>query len=354
MAILFFILLILLGLVFNIKYWYVPIIAFLVYLTYNSTLIPDYENYNAMYNFIANGNQDINGGWGWYWVCYYAAQYGLTYSGLRAIIMLVGCSIILITFHYFKISNKYSFTWSLFLLYPALLEIVQIRFFLAEAIVFLSFIFVSKDDVKSKIVSIIIIIIASQVHSSMYLFLLFIIFMCCYNVIIERTNTIIFIILVASFAMRGLMAKIITIFVNDQRQDRYITNGQSLGPFGIVSTIATVMVFYLLMREIIMRTSIKEVGVRHFALIKLVYILSVFSFILIPLSTFDPNYFRLQRLIWLPMFNVIAILINSNKPLYLMNQSFSPKLVITCLTLIGNIAFICTFNFNILVGIFEQ
>ncbi|HIS19210.1 MAG TPA: EpsG family protein [Candidatus Coprovivens excrementavium] len=355
MIISIFLFLVLFGIVFNIRHWYIPVIVFLVYLTYRSTLIPDYDNYNAMYNFIANGNQDTNGGWGWYWICYYASKLRLTYSGLRAIIMLVGCIMILLTFRYFKISNKYSFIWSLFLVYPALLEIVQIRFFLAESIVFLSFIFLSKDNtnIKNKIISILLIIAASQVHSSMYLFLLFVIFMSYSNVIIKHTNIAIFFTLIVTFAARGLIAKVITMFVNDQRQDRYVTNGQALGPFGIVATVTTVVVFYFLMKGIIKRTSVNEVGTRNFALIKLTYILSVFSFILIPLSTFDPNYFRLQRLMWLPMFNIAAVLINSNKSLYLMNQGFSPKLIVTVLTIIGNIAFICIFNFNILVGIFN-
>lgn len=353
MIISIFLFLILFGIIFNIKYWYIPVIFFLVYLTYRSTLIPDYANYNALYNFIANGNRDLDGAWGWYWVCYFASKLKLTYSGLRAIIMLVGCIMILLTFRYFKISNRYSFVWSLFLLYPALLEIVQIRFFLAESIVFISFIFLSKDNIKGKVISILLIIAASQVHSSMYLFLLFVIFMSYSNVIMKHTNTVIFFVLIVAFAARGLIAKIIAMFVNGQRQDRYVTNGQALGPFGIVATITTVVVFYLLMKEIVKRTSVNEIGTRHFALIKLTYILSIFSFILIPLSTFDPNYFRLQRLMWLSMFNVVAILINSNKSLYLMNQEFSPKFIITILTIIGNIAFICIFNFNILVGIFN-
>lgn len=353
MTISVFILLVLLGLIFNIRYWYIPTIVFLVYLTYHATLIPDYANYNAMFNFIANGNRDLNGGWGWYWVCYYASKFGLTYSGLRAIIMLVGCLAILFTFRYFKINNKYSFIWSLFLLYPALLEIVQIRFFLAETIVFLAFIFLSKNDVKSKIVSVILILAASQVHSSMYLFLIFAVFTYFYTAIAKHANIVIFLILVIAFVMRSLIAKVITVFVNDQRLDRYVTNGQSLGPFGIISTVTTVLVFYILMKEILNRASIEKFGARNFALIKLVYILSILSFILIPLSTFDPNYFRLQRLMWLPMFNVVAILISNNEPIYIMNQGFSPKLIITCLTVVANIAFICAFNFNILVGIFN-
>jgi len=83
---------------------------------------------------------------GWIILCQIGNNLRLSYNGFSFIIVFITMSIVLYFAH--RLTNNTSRFLSLFLVYPGLISLIQIRQFVASAIVLLAVLIITKDDVN--------------------------------------------------------------------------------------------------------------------------------------------------------------------------------------------------------------
>ena len=323
------------------KLYEILIIAFMAIITLYGENIADFENYQNAYNYIATGHNYTDLGKGWYYLCSFGAKLNLTYAQFKTIIMIISLLLIFDTIKYFVGNNKYKTTiLSLYLIFPALLDCIQIRFLLAEAIVIFAFRYLFRNDKKSLIIYSLLVLLASTIHSSVLLYFIFLL----YKFIGKYESK--YLLLVTSFIVilalfRGYIIKVASLFINQRRIDRYFYSADTLGIKGLIIYSCIIILFYYISKMIFQRVKenqLKEEEVRFFQnILKLNILISV----IIVFSLFDPNFFRLQRIMWIFMYISFVKLLNIGvKDIRFINIKMPVKLLSAIIAIIGNLVFI--------------
>jgi hypothetical protein len=133
----------------------------------------DDEMYLTMYNYIklhgltAYATTEV----GFTFFVFLCTKIGLSYKIFRTIIAVIG--LLLIQKTVLEYSKKYSFVFILYFIYPFLLDVVQIRNFLAASIVIFSMPYLAQNSRKGDIKYLIGILIAVSIHYMAIFFLPF-------------------------------------------------------------------------------------------------------------------------------------------------------------------------------------
>lgn len=325
------------------------ILAFLCIITYFATNKPDFEAYASVYNHIAAGNLYDDTGIGWYYLCLAGSKLNLTYKVFEIIVLMISFLLIRRTVNYYILSNKESaMVWSLFLIYPALLDCTQIRFFIAEAIIIWALPFLIEKSKKGIAIYIISVFIAFTIHSSAILYLIFLMALVFEKL---RKVTVGLIVIASLIAILGKsqLIKIASIFLNNLRLTRYFYSGNGVGKFGIVAYIATLILIYCIAKNCFyVSQNIKSVRLKKYY--AFFFQASILICLVLPLASFDTNFFRIQRPFWLLMYIAIAGL-KENNILYLeiyRGQKIKSKTAMLAISLFGNIFYISIFTYNII------
>lgn len=327
----------------------VLVIAYLTYLSYTVRDIPDFNIYKLAYNYISSGNYYTDLGVGWYYICHIGASLGADYATVKAAVALVSLLLIRSAINSFSISKNYTgLCWALYLIYPALLDIVQIRFLLAEAISIFALRFLLSEKRGSDIWYIVLIGIAFLVHSSSIFYLVFL-----FRDTLGARKGLVWLITgietVIIVAGGSIVINVASVFVNDGRIDRYFHSSESLGVFGALAYIFTLVVFQLLTEKIAETVQVRGADSSIVRLSLFVRNLARLSWFILPLTFFDTNFFRLQRPMWLLLFvEVSAVLGNGISRLRISGYDVSIRDVALILSLVANIFFICIFAFSII------
>lgn len=343
MSFIFFVLLILIGMFIKKAKWFeIIVILFLGAITYFGNNVADFENYQQAYNYILAGNSYLDLGIGWFWLCKIGSILGLSYLEFKTILIVISTLIINKTIKYFARDDKYTtFFWAVYLIFPALLDCIQIRFFVAETIVLYSLRFLISDKKRDIFKYIIFVLIASTIHSSMLIYLIFLI----YKVLGKYENKyiiIISIVMLMFFAFKEQVIKICSIFINAERIQRYFYSTDILGIKGLISYIFTILIFYYLTNIMIKKIrDDKNVEEKDLIFFRFIAKLNILISIVLVFSIFDPNFFRLQRIMWILMYICVLILLNNNiRYINFLGIRMPVKLLFTLLALIGNMIFI--------------
>lgn len=164
----------------------------------------------------------------WYWLCKITYFLGLNYRGTQLVVIIISMLLLHRYVHTFVADER--IFWGLFLIFPALLQIIQLRYFLGTSIAVYSYGFLLKEESSRKYVVKNIfkflcgITIAGLVHSSCFWFIILLAKYLVKNKSVKSTIFIsiasLFVLEVASKALPSIIAK----FATEEKYGQYFGN----------------------------------------------------------------------------------------------------------------------------------
>lgn len=319
------------------------------FVIYNGTDVADFAAYQTVYKYIQAGNVYLDTGWGWYYICLFFGKLGLSYAAVKTILFFISALLIKYTIDSY-VKNKYSkaMIWSLFLIFPALLDGIQIRFFVAEGIVLFAMPWLTTERKTDRIKYAVLVLMAMSVHSSAAFYLLFLFAPLTKYVKREILAITIFASGILYLGKQSIL-RFAARFINANRIERYFMSSDGVGLFGVIAYTTTIVVFIILMRKAAFWASENNVEIRIKKFFALAEQLSVLALLILPLTTFDTNFFRIQRPFWLILYLEGAVMLeNGERTLELMGKKIRAKSIYTIVAVMANLTFICAFSFNVI------
>lgn len=313
--------------------------------------IPDFASYENAYIYIESGVHYTDTGIGWLWISRIGNYFGLTYREFATTIYVLSAILVRYSLNEYITNFKCRrFVWSLYLIFPALLDCVQIRFWVAQAIFFFALKFLFQKKLKGYLLYLLLILIASTIHSSSLFYLLFLL-MPFFEKIKNALAYVVLILSIVLLFFKNNIVSLIGLVINQHRVERYFQSNDGTGLYGFIA-----YVFILALFSLISKRSLKclnsSISTKQKSYIQNVYKISVLMWLLLPLSTFDTNIFRLQRPLWILIYVLLFMMYeNGQKNLKLFkNLSVSIKTLGFTVSLIGMVFFILVFTYNVFLG----
>ena len=328
---------------------YLPI-AFLCLIKLLAQDAPDFSSYEKVYNWIGTGAEYHDTGVGWYYLCKIGNWFSLDYRYFSTIVFAICLLIINKTIKTFIPNYKYRlFVWTLYLVFPALLDAVQIRFFVAEAIVLLGLPLLIKKKVYGYFVYACLCLFAALFHSSGIFYILFLLGPLLHKI---QKYLVGFVILMTVIMIvgKGFIYQIASQYLNGLRIERYLQSVDSVGPFGVVAYTFTLLLFWVIARYFEKKMVEMTDGNTDHKIVDLFYQMSVIIWLVVPLTFFDTNFFRIQRPMWLMLYILCISMINCNQKVVKIGRlpALRTKTLTWLISLYGLVFYICVFNFDVI------
>lgn len=277
-------------------------IAFLGWLSLISINIADFSSYQGIYYAISK-DQLYQTGYGWYLLNAIGRNFGLTYIQFKTILVVVDLILLFVTIKYF-VGRNLNYIWGLYLLYPSLINVTQIRFAFAMSLVLVGLIFLFKKKLWGTIVYMLIVFIAMTIHTGTAYYLLFLLIP-----IIEKKEQlfswILIIITISLLPFKNLLQQVVGIFANN-RQISYFDNSQSLGSTLIM--VGIVIVFWVLSSHLDkMICHDPKITNREKAISKFVRNINLCMLFILPLLPLSLELARVQRISWILLYMQVSI-----------------------------------------------
>ena len=305
-------------------------IVFLGWLSLISINITDFSSYQGIYYAISK-DQLYQTGYGWYFLNSIGRNLGLTYIQFKTILVIVSLILLFITIKCF-VGQNLNYIWALYLLYPSLINITQIRFAFAMSLVLVGLIFLFKKKLWSTIVYVLIVLMAISIHTGTSYYLLFLLIP-----IIEKKERlfsgILIIITICLLPFKNFLRQIVRIFAND-RQTSYFDNSSNLG--AILVMIGVIIVFWLLSKYLDKnikqnaKATKNEKDVSRF--ISNINLCMLFILPLIPLSV---ELARVQIISWILLYMQLALFLVTREDVILGRMRVNSKFLGLIIGLFG-------------------
>ena len=178
---------------------------------------PDYETYRIVYeSYKYNNYTHSTFEVGFQFLMRFFSRMGLSYQQFLIIVSLM--CLCLISTVILKFSNRPTGVLSLYLLFPFLLDVVQIRSFIASSVVLYSFHYLNKENKNNKYIYTILIVLATLMHYSTIFYFLFCIIFFVDSKTIRKYSLIFFPI---SILFQGIIFRFVNIFIPSDITGRY-------------------------------------------------------------------------------------------------------------------------------------
>ena len=287
-------------------------IIFLGWLSLITINIADFSSYQGIYYAISK-DQLYQTGYGWYLLNSIGRNLGLTYIQFKTILVVVDLILLFITIKYF-VGRNLNYIWALYLLYPSLINVTQIRFAFAMSLVLFGLIFLFKKKLWSTIVYIFLVLIAISIHTGTAYYLLFLLIP-----IIEKKERlfswILIIVTICLIPFKNLLQQIVSIFANN-RQISYFDNSQSLGSTLIM--IGVIIAFWLLSNHLDMLIEhAPQITKREKSLSKFIRNINLCMLFILPLLPLSIELARVQRISWVLFYIQLSIFLVTKEDLIL-------------------------------------
>lgn len=306
---------------------------------------PDLQNYKRAYDSIAAGNDYTDLGVIWLGLCKFFSSCGFDYYMYKSVIVLVsGFFILQLINHYVKNPKYASFVWVCYLIFPAVMDLVQLRFFLASSIAIWSTQFLIDKAKYGKGKFIILMLLASAIHSSLYFYFSFLLFP-FFEGKEKKFAYMVVICFVSFFFLKNHLLSVANALTNANRMDRYFENGRAIGLFGILAYISTIIAFNFIANR--MKRTVSATEANYYDFLQKA---ALVSSILLPLSLFDTNFFRIQRPMWLMLYIGAAMLLDRGvRTIYVGSKKrINCKQSIVFFAVMGFVFYVSIFNFNVI------
>lgn len=161
------------------RFFWMWCVVLLAILMCTSDTYADLVGYEKYYAYLLNGGIEFDYlGYtvGWYTICKIAILLHLSCRGMLVLALFLSCFIMHRAVR--KLPCRENTFWALFLVFPALVQCVQMRFFLATAIVFYGFTLLIVNIRRGWVGYLVSVVVACCIHAScaVYIILIFVIF----------------------------------------------------------------------------------------------------------------------------------------------------------------------------------
>lgn len=324
------------------------IIMFLVTINYDAPNVADFMSYNNIYNSITN-KELYQTGYGWYLLNNLGRTLGLDYNHYKMwTIIIAGCCIWMIS--RILVGKGENFIVGLYLLYPALLDTVQLRFYTAMTIVLVGILFLVKQKTWSTAIFIVFVLMAYTIHSSTIFYAVF----ALYPIIDKISDKMRYIIVGISILLIVFKSKLLSIvyYVANVRQLQYldsaygVTSGSS---YVLVIAIMSIVVMYFINNRIFVLVNSNSLfSDSDKQVVSTIRGISLMMFLLIPLVILSGEFFRVFRIIFILSYISIAILSKYNYNYQIKNIKYNGKSIKIKSQFLGLIIAVVAFIINIL------
>lgn len=260
----------------------------------------DYSGYEYFYRFAANSSVlEMPFEFLFSLLMRVSSSLGLTYNQFLAIVSLIGLTLIVYTTE--KISPKPEFVYVLYLLYPFLLNIVQIRHFLSMSIVFFSTRFLFEGRERSNIKYLLGIAVACSFHIAAAPMIILPVLR-----YLSKRNLLTIIagisILASLSAITGSFSRFISGFFPSEKLSYLATETR----YGWILLFGIQLMFFSL---VIYSNRILSMGIRkkHYSICQIVLKANIVMISLLPFYFVNSNFARLYQFMLLPNYLVYSL-----------------------------------------------
>ncbi len=209
------------------KYYWIWCSLLLALIVNTTDEYADFLNYDSYFIKVGGYNYSIEYDgmpFGWYYLCRLFYNLGFSYRGMVIIIIFISCYLLHKFITYFDC--KENFFWASFLIFPALIQCVQLRFFLGTSIVmfFLKYLLTDKTNWLMYIAGT---ILASTIHASCMIFLIFLVLRIFKNITIKKSLIYCLSAFIVILLSINLLPIIIKPLIPSVKFERYFTNSIS-------------------------------------------------------------------------------------------------------------------------------
>ncbi len=261
---------------------------------YCSKTIPDMDNYSSFYNDIGSGNLNSFLGYGWLWLCILGNKIGINYYIFKSILYVVACFFVYITIGKF-VKKRRSLVFGIYLVFPGLLDLVQIRFFLASSILLYAVVcMITNFNKKTFLFYIMLLTIASLIHMSCLFYLVFL-FLPLFKKFKLKGLFISFIFLAVLFLILSRFIDDILIFilpVSQQSRIRAYFNGDFIS-FPAIIVYGSLFILQFLLSFAIYKKTKKDS--KYKSLLKYICLINVLLILSMPFVYVSSDFLRVQR-----------------------------------------------------------
>lgn len=281
----------------------------LAWLCYTTPFLIDNVGYTENYYFVAR-NADLEKqitSKGWVFLSQLGLRLNLNYQQFKTLIFVL-CMILLIWSLYRFVGINYSFFFGLYMIYPALVDIVQIRFFLSLSIVMLGLSFLQKGKLSSYVVYLSLLFVAILIHNSNIIYIIFLIVPIMSSktkyqkMVIKGIVCIDFILLI----LQRWLIPIISSFSTDKQQSYFVSLSVSNILLFVLIMLSIAIFSFTLERIVQDDLSIAKEDKR---IIAFTGNLNIVILLLVPLLSTTYNFLRLERISWLILYIFISVLV---------------------------------------------
>lgn len=324
------------------------IIVFLVVINYNAPNVADFMSYNNIYNSITDKDFHQTG-YGWYVLNNLGRTFGLDYNHYKMwTIIIAGCCIWMVS--RILVGEGANIIAGLYLLYPALLDTVQLRFYTAMTIVLIGILFLVKQRQWSTTIFIVFVLVAYTIHSSAIFYIVF----AFYPIIDKISDKLKYVIVGISILLVIFKSKLLSLvyYVANVRQLQYldsaygITSGSS---YLLAIAIISIVVMYFINNRILMLVNSNSLfSDSDKQTVSTIRGISLMMFLLIPLVILSGEFFRVFRIIFILSYISIAILSKNSNSYQIKNIKYNEKNVEINSKFLGLLIAVVAFIINIL------
>ena len=265
----------------------------------NAVEYADYQEYSTAYNLVLyHSDEFFRYPAGWINLCRIFAYFDVPYNVFQTVIIgLSLCMFYLVFSHY---TQEINLAFSLFAIYPLLIECIQYRSMFAVAICTLGFLMLEKPGYKRRFLYICLVMLAMQFHTSVVVFMLpacVSIFRCRFGQKTINGNMRILMfsicLLAAVFCIARFAPQLMSFFLHD-RDATYLNNISSQ-----ISTVARIAAVYLFNAYISSKiAAIVQLNADSDAKRELATVMQITNYLLIAgvaLLVFNTNFYRFLR-----------------------------------------------------------
>lgn len=295
----------------------------------------DFENYEFYFNGFNEGIYTIKETGlpiGWYYLCLLFGTLGLSYRAM--VVFIIAVSMYLIHSRIKKYDIKEGIFWGLFIIFPGLIQCVQIRFFLGTTIVFWGLIPLLNNEKNSLIKYIASVLIAYIFHASCMIFIVFAFLPLFNHFAKKRVMLICLAATIVIYFGLSYIPELISPFIPSNRVERYFQSETSVTTFSWFIQILMVWLIGFLIAGILKKKIDNTKDEYMMKISNNIKNIISLLFVTIPFLAFDRNFHRFLELGYMLIFILLAyywkkMKLNGESKLVLMSISLILILGIT-------------------------
>lgn len=281
----------------------------LVWICYTTPFLIDNIGYAENYSLVSRNKylaQQITS-FGWVKLSEVGLNLDLDYQQFKSIILILSLILILISIRRF-VGTNYGLFFALYLIYPALVDIVQIRYFLAMSIIILGLSFLQHNKIRSYIVYLICLILAILIHNSCIIYVMFLALPFLNNKhirgIIIRSIIILDILLII---FQNQLTPLFRSFATEKQQAYFVS--MTLPNMLLFSLIIIMIAFISIQLQNMVKNEDNLITIDDKRKIAFLSDVNIMMLLIIPFLSLTYNFYRLERISWMILYMAFCLLI---------------------------------------------